>query len=374
MRILYGVQTTGRGHLVRSAAMVRGLKERGHDVLTLFSGPEVEPALLDPIFRPHIERRGLTHVSVDGRISYVRTARQLRPWRFFRDVREFDARNIELVVSDYEPLSVRIARRNEIPSVGIGHLYAFAHDSVPVVRANLLNREILRRFAPADVPLGLHWHHFDRAILPPTIPSDVPAPAEASSDGPVLVYMSFESRDTLCRTLSEVKRHEFKVYSAIDAPERHRNVAVCPIDRRAFVADLLEAKGVLCNAGFSLISEALHLGKRVLAKPVRHQTEQESNAKALVSLGLGTAITTVDAAAIAAWLDGAEPIEPRGYPDVMRAVLDWIDEPEPRRPIADLAAQLWAACDTAPPPVTANPPARPRADRPDASAGRTHAA
>jgi UDP:flavonoid glycosyltransferase YjiC (YdhE family) len=39
MRILYGVQTTGHGHLVRSTPIIRQLRERGHRVDVLPSGP-----------------------------------------------------------------------------------------------------------------------------------------------------------------------------------------------------------------------------------------------------------------------------------------------------------------------------------------------
>ncbi|MDJ0622349.1 MAG: glycosyltransferase family protein [Desulfocapsaceae bacterium] len=35
MNILYGVQTTGNGHIVRSKAMIQELRKRGHDT---FSG------------------------------------------------------------------------------------------------------------------------------------------------------------------------------------------------------------------------------------------------------------------------------------------------------------------------------------------------
>ena len=41
MRILYGVQTTGNGHIVRSRAMIEALRERGHEVHPLLSGPEL---------------------------------------------------------------------------------------------------------------------------------------------------------------------------------------------------------------------------------------------------------------------------------------------------------------------------------------------
>ena len=32
VRILYGVQTTGQGHLVRSTPIIRALRDRGHEV------------------------------------------------------------------------------------------------------------------------------------------------------------------------------------------------------------------------------------------------------------------------------------------------------------------------------------------------------
>ena len=38
MRILYGVQTTGNGHISRSREVIRELKRLGHDVHVLLSG------------------------------------------------------------------------------------------------------------------------------------------------------------------------------------------------------------------------------------------------------------------------------------------------------------------------------------------------
>lgn len=347
MRILYGVQTTGRGHVVRARSMIRALKERGHEVMTLFSGPPLEPLWLDATFEPWTKRTGVTHVSVNGRISYLKTALQLRPLRFFADIRDFDAGNADLVISDYEPISARVARRAGIPSIGIGHLYAFAHP-VPVAGWNAFNQLIMRGFAPVDMPLGLHWHHFGHPVLPPTISSDVAGLGAVTHDGPILVYLSFESLAEVVAVLRTVREREFRVYAPVDTTERHGNVAVVPISRRGFVEDLQVAAGVICNAGFSLISEALHLGKRVLAKPVRHQTEQESNAKALELLGFGRVCRRLDAETIVEWL-ARPPPRALNYPDVLAAVLDWIDA---RRwhGIDALAASLWAQVDG----VTAN--------------------
>jgi len=339
MRILYGVQTTGRGHLVRARALIAALKARGHEVHTLFSGPPVEPVWLDAVFEPWTVREGLTHISIDGRVSYMATVRRLHLLKLVKDVRAFDASGFELVISDYEPITARIARRAKLPSLGVGHLYAYAH-RIPMAGRNVFNHAVMRRFAPVDVPLGLHWHHFGHPILPPMILPDVPSPDMARDDGPVLVYLGFESLDAVTDLLGRLRDIAFRVYTRVDAPRQVGNVELMPIDRTSFLADLVRARGVICNTGFSLVSEALHLGKRVLTKPVRHQTEQESNAESLEQLGLATVCRTLDPRAIAAWLDSPPPV-PMRYPDVMAAVLDWIDTPR-HDTLQVLSDTLWS--------------------------------
>lgn len=339
MHILYGVQTTGRGHLVRSRTIIAALKERGHEVDTLFSGPPVEPIWLDALVEPWTRCEGLTHVSIDGRISYLASARRLRPLRFLRDVRSISARGADLVISDYEPITARVAKRERRTSLGIGHLYAYAYP-IPVAGRNQFNHAIMRRFAPVDVALGLHWYHFGQPVLPPMIAADVPDCSATRNDGPVLVYLSFESLDAVIRLLTELGEQEFRVYSRVETPYRVANVEVLPTSRAAFLADLARARGVICNAGFSLISEALHLGKRVLAKPVRHQTEQESNAESLEQLGLAAVCRRLDPVTISAWLDSPIP-EPMSYPEVMNPLLDWI-ETRHWDSAQDLAAMLWS--------------------------------
>jgi len=54
-----------------------------------------------------------------------------------------------------------------------------------------------------------------------------------------------------------------------------------------FFTDLISAKAIIANAGFSLVTEALHLGKPYLAVPVQQQFEQTFNAYWLDRLGYG---------------------------------------------------------------------------------------
>jgi len=55
-----------------------------------------------------------------------------------------------------------------------------------------------------------------------------------------------------------------------------------------FLEDLASAKAIVANAGFSLVTEALHLGKPYLPVPVKHQFEQIFNAYWIDRMGYGT--------------------------------------------------------------------------------------
>lgn len=344
MRILYGVQGTGHGHLVRSAAMVKALRGLGHDVHCLLTGRD-SAAFADPAIRAsHTLLAGFTGAAAGGRVRLLRTASDLRLARFFRDVRGFDASGFDLVLTDYEPVSAWIARRWRLPSVGVGHLYAFQR------RLRLPGwtepaRVLLGRagfvYTPVRLAVGLHWHRFGGASLPPTIGPDLIAAAETGgSEPPILVYLPAESEDSVLALLNSVKRSRFVVYRPVPEPVERGNVSIRPYDRAAFVADLVASRGVITHAGFSLVSEALHLGRRLLVRPIGRHPEQFLNGRALRSLGLATVVDRLVRDGIESWIDGPEPA-PMNYPDVTRRLVEWIDGGAVR-PVRDLASELWS--------------------------------
>ncbi len=68
------------------------------------------------------------------------------------------------------------------------------------------------------------------------------------------------------------------------------HVRLRPPSRAGFLADLAACRAVVATAGFTLLSEALHLGKPVLALPNRGFFEQTVNALALREQGRGEAV------------------------------------------------------------------------------------
>jgi uncharacterized protein (TIGR00661 family) len=342
MRILYGVQGTGHGHLVRSMSMVSRLRELGHDVHCLLTGRAPAEVAGVEALAPYSALRGFTGTVAGGGVRVLATARRLRIPRFFHDVREFDASRFELVVTDYEPASAWIARRHGLPSIGLGHLYGFrGRMRLPgwTGPARLLVAAFAKLYTPVDTAVGLHWHPFGGGNLPPSIPAEVRSSDRVDPEK-VLVYLPGEEEAEIVSLLSRVPDVRFVVYRPIAAAVETGNVTLRPYDRTSFVADLADAGGVLSNSGFSLPSEALHLGRRLLVQPIRRHPEQLLNARALRALGLGTVVRRLTVEALRSWLAGPMP-EPMNYPDVLGPLARWIDRGDWGRTDA-LVEETWS--------------------------------
>jgi uncharacterized protein (TIGR00661 family) len=325
MKILYGVQATGNGHICRSREVIAELKLRGHDVQVILSGRDSDLIRELQVFEPFTTRRGLTFITEKGKLKFCRTAVQLNFPQFYRDIASFNPSGFDLVVTDFEPISARIARRHGIPSIGISHQCAFSYD-IPMVKGNPLGRFILKKFAPADYMLGLHWHHFDQPILPPIVPDHFEKDLSVK-ENMILVYLPFEDIGEIGFLLRDIKSHEFHVYHGsckqlLDEDNLHYR----PFSRSGFLRDLCECNGVICNAGFELPSEALHLGKRVLTRPLAGQIEQESNAIAMTQLGLGTVSRKLSTNVVRDWLNAVprSHVKPMNYPNVAALIAEWI--------------------------------------------------
>lgn len=340
MNILYGVQTTGHGHFVRSSTMIKKLKERGHTVYTVLSGPKLKEGWDLSPFEPYQFLRGLTFITEKGKVKILKTAQQLDFVKFFQDILSYkDIDHIDLVITDYEPITARIARLNKLPSIGIGHMYSFAY-KVPIASFNPFTFAIMRWFAPVKYPIGLHWYHYNQAILPPTIPEDVQL-SNATQENKILVYLGFEDMDDIKEFLRPLDSHQFYIYSKVDQPEDDGHLHIRPFSREGFQKDLAESSGVIANAGFSLASEALHLGKKLLLKPVKGQIEQTSNALALLRLELGSVMDSLNTEAVREWLT-FPPIEPMNYSKVTEPFLDWVESGDWNNTKA-LIEQTWAS-------------------------------
>ena len=107
-----------------------------------------------------------------------------------------------------------------------------------------------------------------------------------------------------------------------------------------FKADLKRASGVICNSGFELNSECIHLGVPILTKPIDGQMEQQSNALALQQLGFGQVMSELDSKVIWQWLTNL-PQQPQRYtPDVAKEIVSWLMNGQ-NTSVQEFSDKLW---------------------------------
>jgi uncharacterized protein (TIGR00661 family) len=320
MKIFYGVQGTGNGHITRARVMARELYAAGIDVTFQFSGRPAEKYFDMGVFKGYKARNGLTFNANKGEVSYFKTALQTKPISFIKEVKAMDLSGYDLIISDFEPVTSWAARFRNRKVLGIGHQYAFSHQ-IPKAGSDFISKQLMRYFAPADTAIGLHWHHFGQPILPPII--ETPVLPETVIKNKIVVYLPFEDHNKVIKLLSSYVEYEFQLFAPVAAASSYGHIRCHPLSREVFKSALYDCAGIISNAGFELASESLHLGKKILVKPLLAQMEQISNAAALQELGYGKVMNELDGALIGQWLRDESAVQ-ISYPNTAKVLVEWI--------------------------------------------------
>lgn len=340
MKILYGIQGTGNGHLARARALVPALRNADIEMDFIFSGRAREDFFNMDTFGDEFRCfQGLSLMTSRGKLDTLKTVTHNNLVRFLNDVRQLKLDEYDLVLSDFEPVTAWAAKLKGKPSLGISHQCAFDY-AIPKVSGYTSARLLMKIFAPTQHRVGLHWHHFDQPILPPLIEQQKGLPV---IDNKILVYMGFEHLDDIIRFVKPFTDFEFHIYAKVDDKQDLGHIKVNPLSHEAFHRDLQDSAGVISNAGFELASECLMLGKKLLIKPLLGQYEQLSNALALQALKRATVINQLDQAMLEAWLP-LPSYAPLPYPNVADALAQWLKTGELNN-TQSLVEQLWAGID-----------------------------
>ena len=305
MRIAYTVMGYGRGHAMRSAAVLPAL-ERNHSV-RVFAGADAHDMLRRQHDSHEIPVIGYQY-GPDGRICPRRTLqRNARPTAdlliagpgtraVWQQMASFEP---DLVISDSETYGHRFARHHGIPRISFDHVGIMAYCHC--------------RFAPGDrwrgIRDGLGYRAFmgdpDRVLVSSFFPAkaraenvqvvgpilrDLVRQIRATDDGHLLVYLNkgdhqyTPALDAALRACGE----RVIVYGTARRG-RSANLYFRAPSQAGFVADLAAARAVVSTAGNQLLSEAIHLGKPVLAMP-EDVVEQRLNAQAIIDMGVGESV------------------------------------------------------------------------------------
>lgn len=337
MKILYGVQATGQGHISRARAMAEACQYRDVDITWLFSGRPRDRLFDMTPFGNFEHREGLTFHSEAGQVYYLKTLLNAKPLTFIRDVLSLDVSSYDLVVTDYEPVTAWACRLRRKPIIGLGHQYAFG-SATPKAGDSWIQRLVMGAFAPVSRPVGLHWAGFEQHVLPPIL--DLPPTPPGDNLQHILVYLPFEDQDRVTSWLQSFPEYQFKQYAATIDDANLANVSRYRANIAGFKRDLAQSRGVICNSGFELISECLHWQKPVLTRPLSGQMEQLSNAAALEQLGYATVMAGLDSDKTTLWLKNTPAAPTVRFSDVAARLADWLAGGA-RDPIEQIQRELW---------------------------------
>jgi uncharacterized protein (TIGR00661 family) len=312
VRILYGVCGEGMGHAVRSAVVGRHLAEKGHEVTFVCAKGRAYDHLVAAGVGQVAEGSGLSMEMKKNRVDYVGTAVS-NAWRMLgAPLAIASLRRLpkpELVISDFEPWTARFAGMGRLPLVAIDNVHFASrceHAPGALRKGDRDAAGFMRPVVDNMVPNASHYMVTTIAKAPVTAPrTTLHAPilrdavlalghAPADRDGHVVVYFNDRAEaGKLFETLGACPA-DFRVYglAGVKASFPKPNVEVVPVSD-AFLADVGSSRAVIGGAGFTLMSEAIHLGKPMLAVPFGNQGEQILNANYLTLSGFGDRADTL---------------------------------------------------------------------------------
>lgn len=200
---------------------------------------------------------------------------------------------IDLVITDFEPLSCHVGHRMGLPVIPIDNQHCLTNAVVSYPR------QYRRDAAAAKLVTWLMTPHADAYLVisfftapvkkrntflfPPLLRQEILEATPIQGDH-VLVYVTSPA-PSLAKALGAV-RGRFIAYG-FGRDGEYGNVVYKKPSLEEFMRDLTSAKAIVANSGFSLVTEALHLGKPYLAVPVKRQLEQIFNAHWLQKMGYG---------------------------------------------------------------------------------------
>jgi uncharacterized protein (TIGR00661 family) len=320
MRILYGVVGEGMGHAMRSKVILQHLVSHGHQVEVMASGRAVtflkkqfgEDAV-NPISGLHMiyeENRVRLGKTLAANILSGLTGVPENIAAYFRLVSQFEP---QVVISDFESWTYLYGQNHRLPILSIDNMQIINRAKHPeeILAGHQASFQLTKAFVKSKLPFCEEYFittffrpelRKDRTSLFPPIlrPEILEAKAKVQTGEHLLVYQTGEGYDAMLDALRQCGREcqIFGMRRDLKEEVREGNLRFMPFGEASFIHALATSAGVLASGGFTLMGEAVFLGKPMLAVPLAKQFEQIMNARYLEALGYGKAQEAVDDARV----------------------------------------------------------------------------
>lgn len=304
-KIFYSVSGEGRGHATRVRTIVDELRQDysvriyapglAYEFLAgVYSASEVAVRRIPGLHFTYSASHRLNYLKSGwNSLAFVRHA----PAVVARLARDIERHKPDLVITDFEPLLPRAARRCGVPYVSLDHQHFLVTSDLSDLPWKLrAHAASMSGFVRAFV------HGQERTVVSsfyfPKLRSDVQRvtqigvllrqevrQAQVHSGEHIIAYLRrFAAREVM--SALRACKCPVHVYG-LGERSATGNLRFLAIDAERFVADLASSRALVSTAGNQLVGEALYLGKPILAIPEPGNFEQQINGHFLQYSGCG---------------------------------------------------------------------------------------
>ena len=315
MNVLYGVTGEGMGHAMRSRVVIEHLIAQGHVVEIMASGRAA--TFLGKRFEGVNTIHGLHMILEENRVRKGKTLwwnvlngllgvpRNIAA--YFELIGEFEP---EVVISDFESWSYFYGRNHQLPILSIDNMQVIDRCELPaeIVDGNEVAFQLTKAFVKTKLPScdAYYITSFfrppprkpDTYLFPPILRPEILTATSARGEH-LLVYQS--GANEALQTALAATGIECRIYgmrSDLHEEVREGTLRFLPFSEDGFITDLATCRAVIAGGGFTLMGEAVFLGKPMLAVPLAGQFEQLLNARYLEREGFGMWAADLEDAAV----------------------------------------------------------------------------
>ena len=298
--VFYCVCGEGMGHAIRSGVIIDRIKEK-YDVYVFSSDRAYE--YLNSKFEHVYEIGGFNTVYINNKVNNLQTlsnALKRNPTnmkigydKLYKKARELRP---DIIVTDFEIYATMVSKLLNIPLISLDNIHMITQTKIHYPehkRIEMLKAKGVIKTYVVKPKVHILTSFFyppvrskkNAVIYPPVIREDI-LKLEPKDGDHVIVYQTSKESVKLVRKLKALKDEKFIVYG-FNVNKEDGNLTYKEFNEDVFYDDLASAKAVVCNGGFTFISEAISLKKPIYSVPALGNFEQTLNGYYVERLGYG---------------------------------------------------------------------------------------
>ena len=297
--IFYCICGEGMGHAIRSSVIIDRIKDK-YDVY-IFSSDRAYKYLNEK-FDNVYKIGGFNTFYINNKVNNTKTlinALKRNPLNIKEGYEELykKARKLspDVIVTDFEIYATMVSKLLSIPLISLDNIHMITQTAIdypPKHQGEMLKAKGVIKSYVIKPKIHILTSFFypkikpkKRAVLyPPVIREDI-LKLKPTIEDHIIVYQTSKESVKLVEQLKSLNE-KFIVYG-FNKDEVDENLTYKLFNENEFYNDLASAKAVICNGGFTFISEAISLKKPIYSVPAIGNFEQTLNGFYVQKLGYG---------------------------------------------------------------------------------------